>query len=64
MIFERNRSVGSRNAGSLKDSPLSFWIRMSPPVFILKAGIEAPDPDAVRKLRAEWIKVRKYGQNR
>src|SRR3954453_6027392 len=59
MILERNRKVGS-----LKNEPLSFWNRTFPPVFVLKNRHRGPNPNAVRKCRAEWIRVRKYGQKR
>ena len=59
MILERNRRVGSLN-----DKPLRFWNRTLPPVFVLKIRHRGPNPNALRKLKAEWIKVRKYGQKR
>jgi hypothetical protein len=59
MILERNLRVGS-----LKDEPLRFLNRTSPPVFILKTTASgAQAPYAVRKLKAEWIRGRKYGQS-
>src|SRR3954451_12710022 len=59
MILERNRKVGS-----LKNEPLRFWNRTFPPVFVLKNRHRGPNPNAVRKCRAKWIRVRKYGQKR
>src|SRR6185369_5481928 len=59
MILERNRRVGSLN-----DTPLRFWNRTLPPVFVLKIRHRGPNPNALRKCKAEWIKVRKYGQKR
>ncbi len=59
MILARNRRVGS-----LKDEPLRFKNRTSPPVFVLKnRHREAPAPNPVRKVKAEWIRVRKSGQS-
>jgi hypothetical protein len=59
MILERNRKVGS-----LKNEPLRFWNRTFPPVFVLKNRHRGPNPNAVRKPKAEWIRPRKYGQKR
>src|SRR3954464_8661964 len=59
MILERNRKVGS-----LKNEPLSFWNRTFPPVFVQKNRHRGPNPNAMHKCRAEWIRVRKYGQKR
>src|SRR5437667_5614928 len=59
MILARNRRVGS-----LKDEPLRFRNRTSSPRFRSEkqaSGGRAPNP--VRKLKAEWIKVRKSGQS-
>src|SRR5437899_12908082 len=58
MILGRNRRVGS-----LKAEPLRFKNRTSHPVFVLKnRHREAPATNPVRKVKAEWIKVRKSGE--
>src|SRR6187402_2381333 len=60
MIVARNRKVGS-----LKDEPLRFRNRTSTPRFRSEnQALEAPAPNPVRKLKAEWIRPRKCGQNR
>ena len=59
MILARNRRVGS-----LKDEPLRFRNRTSTPRFRSeKQASGGPAPNPVRKIKAEWIKVRKFGQN-
>src|SRR6185295_5642817 len=59
MILARNRRVGS-----LKDEPPRFKNRTSHPVFVLKnRHREALPPNPVRKVKAEWIRVRKFGQS-
>src|SRR5438128_8355888 len=59
MILARNRRVGS-----LKDEPLRFRNRTSSPRFRSeKQASGGPAPNPVRKLKAEWIKVRKSGQS-
>src|SRR3954454_8033503 len=59
MILARNRRVGS-----LKDEPPRFKNRTPHPVFVLKnRHREALPPNPVRKVKAEWIRVRKFGQS-
>src|SRR4051812_23277624 len=59
MILARNRRVGN-----LKDEPPRFKNRTPHPVFVLKnRHREALPPNPVRKVKAEWIRVRKFGQS-
>src|SRR6187551_412570 len=60
MILARNRKVGS-----LKGEPSRFRNRTSTPRFRSEnQALEAPAPNPVRKLKAEWIRPRKCGQKR
>src|SRR5258708_39928316 len=58
MILARNRRVGNL----IENDPVRFSSPTSAPVFILKTATgRPPAPQSLRKTRAEWIRVCKFG---